>query len=150
MGLNIRHKGARGEREVIQMFQLCMEQVEETFSVGMLPDQFKNSRLLKRNSMQADAGGHDIVGIPGLSIEVKRAEVLQVETWWKQCFRQATKLGYMPALFYRKNRTAWRVRCYVLMPNGKRWYLAEMLAVEFMDWYRCYYENYLREKLTKI
>ena len=56
--------------------------------------------------VQAQSG--DIVSIPGLSIEVKRQETLNVAMWWRQAARQADNLGAIPVLMYRQNRKPWR------------------------------------------
>lgn len=56
--------------------------------------------------VQAQSG--DIVSIPGLSIEVKRQETLNITVWWRQTVRQADDLGAIPVLMFRQNRKAWR------------------------------------------
>lgn len=54
------------------------------------------------------AQGGDIISIEGLSIEVKRQEVLTISTWWRQAVRQAEADGSIPVLMYRQNRRTWR------------------------------------------
>ena len=48
--------------------------------------------------------GSDIQAIPGLAIEVKRQETLNVRMWWAQATRQAESLNRIPVLAYRQNR----------------------------------------------
>lgn len=54
------------------------------------------------------AGEPDVIGLPGIHIEVKRREKLALEDWMAQAKRD-TKLGEMPAVFHRKNRGEWLV-----------------------------------------
>lgn len=70
---------------------------------------------LRRNLDQVREGGHDILGLDGWAIEVKRyAEVLpaDVERWWGQAVEQAKKITWkhvQPALAYRADRRPWRI-----------------------------------------
>lgn len=54
------------------------------------------------------AGDHSIVG-HGLTLhsEVKRQETLRLPLWTRQAESEAPE-GAIPAVFYRRNRTAWR------------------------------------------
>lgn len=54
------------------------------------------------------AGEPDVVGLPGVHIEVKRREKLALEDWMSQAKRDA-KPREMPAVFHRKNRGEWLV-----------------------------------------
>jgi hypothetical protein len=42
-----------------------------------------------RNLTQARDGGHDLIGLPGWSAEVKRASTPRVPEWWRQTVAQA-------------------------------------------------------------
>ena len=101
MGVNIRSKGQRGEREAAGFIMQWAEEV--TIGHGLA------SIELTRNLQQARAGGYDLVGIDWLALEIKRHENLQVSQWWKQAVRQAGP-GQIPLLMYRQNRTPWRFR----------------------------------------
>jgi len=59
-----------------------------------------------RNLTQAGDGGHDLIGLPGWSAEVKRAATPRIAEWWPQAARQAN--GCKPALLYRVDRYPWR------------------------------------------
>lgn len=83
-------KGKAGEREVADLIF------------------YATGKMVTRNLDQTRDGGHDLNGIPGLSIEVKRQEKLQINTWWKQTIRQADKVVGTPVLAYRQNRKPWR------------------------------------------
>jgi len=93
-----RNKGQRGEREALGLIAGWLLEVA--------PDQCPE---LKRNLMQSREGGHDLVGLDWLAIEVKRQEALAVGSWWKQTVRQAGA-DKVPFLMWRQNRTPWRFR----------------------------------------
>lgn len=52
----------------------------------------------------------DLVGLPGVHIEVKRCEQVRLSEWMKQAERdsQHFKDG-LPAVFHRRSREGWRV-----------------------------------------
>ena len=52
----------------------------------------------------------DLVGLPGVHIEVKRCEQVRLSEWMKQAERdsQHFKDG-LPAVFHRRSREPWRV-----------------------------------------
>lgn len=97
--INSRAKGAAAERELIN---LLSENLGDFLTEPM-----------KRNLEQTRAGGHDIVGLPGWAIEVKRYKALTeglLEGFWEQAVRQAQEVGAKPALAYREDFRSWRVR----------------------------------------
>ncbi len=52
----------------------------------------------------------DLRGLPGIHIEVKRAEQLRLEQWMQQATRDAEKFrDGLPAVFHRRNRQPWLV-----------------------------------------
>lgn len=51
----------------------------------------------------------DVVGVPGLHVEVKRAERLNLPAAMLQAVQDAVKFGGLPAVFHRRNRTPWLV-----------------------------------------
>ena len=89
MGRASRQKGQRGEREICH---LLAEQLGGEY---------------KRNLMQTQEGGYDVLGLDGYAIEVKFQEKLQIEKWWKQTVEQAD--DKIPVLFFRKSHECWRV-----------------------------------------
>lgn len=95
--INSRAKGKSAERELINILKVH------------LPE-YAND--LERNLEQTRGGGHDILGLPGWAIEVKRyAKVTQgiLMEFWAQACEQARKDGGRPALAYREDRQDWRV-----------------------------------------
>ena len=107
-----RDKGQRGEREVIELLRPV---VSEAYAKAGLPEP-----QLKRNLMQSREGGHDIVGLEWLALEVKRQETLNVNAWWKQAVQQAERAGGMvPVLLYRQNTKLWKVQLHLMIPSGR-------------------------------
>lgn len=52
----------------------------------------------------------DVTGVPGLHVEVKRSERLNILEAMRQAVRDAEKFGDgLPAVFHRKNRAPWLV-----------------------------------------
>lgn len=107
MGAQSRNKGKAGELEVMRELQIALtlaygQMHAAGYPVGIAPN-------LQRNTLATAHGGCDIHGIEWAAIEVKRAEVLQLEAWWIQTLRQARK-GQVPVLIYRQSHKNWRVR----------------------------------------
>jgi hypothetical protein len=132
-----RNKGKRGEREIADMFIELMIKVEkELWKKG-------HSDEVKRNTLQSDRGGYDLVGIPGLAIEVKRQETLQLGPWWQQTLAQAK--GAMPVLIYRASRQPWRVRtlAYVAVAGSGCYATSDISIDDFIKSYEIYYRSIL-------
>ena len=140
-GVSGQNKGKRGEREIKDNFVDLMQKVEATKQLKGV------SEFVKRNTTQSDRGGDDIVGIPLLSIEVKRQEALALNTWWKQAEQQGFKLKLQPVLIYRQNRKAWRVQTYTFLFNpavaSTKWVRADMELDSFLAWYAEVYAEWL-------
>jgi hypothetical protein len=83
-----RRKGKRGELEVAALLRDLL------------------GAAVVRNLTQARDGGHDLIGIPGWAVEVKRAATPRIAEWWKQAAGQAN--GCRPALLYHVDRYPWR------------------------------------------
>jgi hypothetical protein len=67
---------------------------------------------ITRNLDQTRDGGHDLIGVPGWAIEVKRYKehnASLVKAWWMQAVDQAAAVGQEPVVFYRLDRKPWRV-----------------------------------------
>lgn len=54
------------------------------------------------------SGDADVIGLPGIHIEVKRVEKLNIHEAMKQSIRDA-RSGEVPIVAHRKNRTDWLV-----------------------------------------
>lgn len=112
MAINIRSKGANGERELCTEMNWILAQVMR--QLGYPEDQcLKAMSSVQRNQNQTAVGGNDLANTFGLSIEVKRQETLSVNAWWKQCEAAADRNGEVPVLLYRQNRGKWRCVTYV-------------------------------------
>lgn len=87
---NSRRKGAEGEREL----------------AGKLREYGYGSR---RGQQYCGANGDaDVVGLPGIHIECKRVEKLNLYDAMAQSVHDA-KEGEVPSVFHRKNRCEWLV-----------------------------------------
>ena len=147
--VNIRNKGASAEREVINIFIGSMQLVEQRLqNQGINCPAYSES--IQRNALQTHKGGHDIHGLPCISVEVKRCETLAINAWWDQCTEQATRAGgLVPVLIYRQSRREWRVISWVCLTDGAQqdptvtWLRAEYSLSDFMVWYSTLYQKFL-------
>lgn len=90
MPINSRAKGAAGERELS----------------NKLKEYGYNTR---RGQQYCGANGDaDAVGLPGVHIECKRVEKLNIDDALAQAIHDASAQE-IPAVFHRKNRTEWKV-----------------------------------------
>lgn len=109
-------KGAQGELEAARLLV--------QWSQGVMPGvQFT------RNLEQVRGGGHDLVGLDWLAVEVKRQENLNVSGWWAQTLRQADTVGGVPFLMWRQNRKKWHFRVRVPVAH----YGPEASGVQHLD-----------------
>ena len=89
--MNSSRKGAAGERELADLLRGYGYTIERggTLSFGEAPD---------------------LVGLPGVHIECKRVERLNVPEAMQQAIRDSERFrDGMPALFHRRNRQPWLV-----------------------------------------
>lgn len=109
-----KQKGKRGEREFAEVL---------------------SSLLGNKVIVDPQANGADIEYIPGLAIEVKRQETLNLNSWWKQAERQADVLGDIPVVAYRQNRRPWFVLlpAYLLTLKAKTGYI--QVDLETFKWW---------------
>lgn len=97
--INSRAKGASAERELIK-------ELGEYLGDAL-------TEPMKRNLEQTRKGGHDIVGLDGFAIEVKRYKRIKegdIVRFWAQAVEQARRVGAEPVLAYREDFCSWRVR----------------------------------------
>lgn len=140
--INVRQKGQRGEREVVDILQDIVSRVREVMRLEPI--------VLQRNALQAHLGGEDIHGLAGYSVEVKFQENTNVAAWWRQCVTQAEKAKGVPILFYRAKQQKWKVmfRAEVRTPkNADDIELDIQTDLEsFKFWFECaYMENAIEE-----
>ena len=91
MGVKSQRKGRAGELELARLLQGYGYDVQagRAVSYGSTPD---------------------IVGLPGVHIECKRAQQQNLYAWLEQSRRDADKFhDGLPAVFWRKNRSPWLV-----------------------------------------
>ena len=88
--MNSREKGKKGEREL----------------AGIL--KAHGYRARRGQQYCGTSGEADVVGIPGVHIECKRVEALNIYTAMAQAVRDA-RPGEIPTVFHRKNREDWLV-----------------------------------------
>jgi len=91
MGRSSQRKGAEGERELATILRGYGYDIERggSLSFGEVPD---------------------LVGVPGLHIECKRVERLNVPAAMQQAIRDSERFqDGLPALFHRRNRQPWLV-----------------------------------------
>ena len=86
--MNSREKGKRGELEAVHALK------EYGYDV-------------RRGQQFSGANGDaDVVGLPGIHLEIKRVEKLNIENAMAQSIRDA-RIGELPVLMHRKNRGMW-------------------------------------------
>ena len=90
MGGKSARKGANGERELAAILRDHGYDIQRggSLSFGEVPD---------------------LSGLPGIHIEVKRRENVNLSAALEQAQRDATRFGGLPAVFHRANRQNWRV-----------------------------------------
>lgn len=112
---NSRAKGAAGERELASRLK------EFGFPC-------------RRGQQYCGANGDaDVVGLPGIHIECKRVEKLNLYDAIAQAIHDA-KAGERPAVFHRKNNCKW------------------LVTMELDDWmklYSCWYEEFETNKMAE-
>ena len=94
MAVNSRAKGARGEREIANILK-------------------EYGYEARRGQQYSGANGDaDVVGLPGIHIEVKRVEALNIDKAMDQANRDA-KDYEIPVVIHRKDRMNWKVTMYL-------------------------------------
>lgn len=91
MGRSSREKGKEGERSLAAYLR------ERGFAEA------------RRGQQYAGANGDaDVTGLPGIHIECKRVERLNLDAALEQSERDA-RAGEIPVVIHRKNRQSWRI-----------------------------------------
>lgn len=126
-----RNKGQRGEREVRDLIQPIVDKVCAELGLDAME--------IKRNLNQSREGGHDLIGLSWIAIEVKRQEVLQLDKWWMQAEEQAMRISSsaIPVLIYKQNRQKWRVRMIGWLHGGDCGCkgLVDITVADFLTWF---------------
>ena len=105
--MNSRNKGKRGELELANLLK--------TYG-------YDTRRGEQYSGINGDA---DVVGLPGIHLEVKRVEKLNIDNAIDQSIRDA-RYGEKPTVMHRK--------------NGKQW-LVTMPLIDWMDMYQEWERN---------
>ena len=87
--INSKRKGSNGEREIAKILR----------QYG-----YNAHRSVQYSGANGDA---DVVGVPGVHIEVKRVQQLNIEKAMQQA-EADKKPGEMPVVFHRKNGEEWK------------------------------------------
>ena len=133
--VNIRTKGAEGEREVATK----LNELVDTFCHAR-GFKFPEKPLVQRNQNQSAVGGSDLTTPFKLCIEIKRQEQLSVNTWWQQCMTASKEFGGIPILIYRQSKQKWRVIMFMHSPQTNQWIRSEITWDDFEIWFRAYIE----------
>lgn len=153
MTIDVRQKGASGEREVATMLNSIIQEV--MVSMAFPPEQVEAAtRCVQRNQNQSAVGGCDLTNVFGMAVEIKRQEALSVNTWWKQCVAAAERNNELPVLMYRQNRKAWHVRTYAWLAlpgtDPGSWSRQKMVVAEFdIDSFKAWFSAWVRGKLEQ-
>ena len=107
-GKGSRTKGASAERELIKLLEDHLGDIVHQQNLS-----------LQRNLEQTRSGGHDVIGLDDIAIEVKRQERLQLKAWWNQAVEQAD--DHVPVLAYRQSRRPWRFIVPMYFLCSERW-----------------------------
>ena len=116
MGKRSQRKGADGERELAVILREYGYTVERggSMSFGEVPD---------------------LVGLPGVHIEVKRCEQVRLSEWIQQAEKDSKRFcDGMPVVFHRRSREPWRVT---------------MSLADFMTMYSAKFRNSPRKECEK-
>lgn len=143
--VNIRVKGEDGEREIVNMLKPIVARVLQDYGIKDIDNA---NYYPQRNQNQTAVGGTDIISY-GFDIEVKRHEVLSVNTWWRQVTTSAANSGNMPVLLYRQNRLGWSCIMYTYTrgPNNRFMKVRSEVSLEaFLKLYEEYVRHYLKPK----
>lgn len=148
-GINIRQKGAEGEREVVKILTTITIDVMRSLSC---PEEEveKATKMIQRNQNQSAVGGNDLSNTFGLSIEVKRQETLSPGTWWAQCCAAAERNKELPVLMYRQNRKPWKIRTFgwLTIPNENGGWTYQQSIVEFgLDEFKTWFTSWVRNRI---
>lgn len=141
---SVRAKGQNAERDVCKLLQVAIDEVYSFNKLTEVPQ-------LVRNLQQTQNGGHDVSGLPWISLEVKhhaKTGPAKFREWWDQTTRQAGD-SMEPVLIYRSNGVPFRVRmfqCWMVgQASGKL--LVDISIDDFLKWFR---RRLHHEILTKI
>lgn len=143
--VNIRTKGHDFERKIAGDFNLVIWRVFRDSSLNP-----PTKDIVQRNQNQSAAGGGDLVGAFGLSVEIKAQEALSVNSWWAQCCKSADDAKQVPVLIYKQNQVPPKVcmECEIPYPHIPSRTMRTRVTFEyevFLKWF----EDYVRTCVAK-
>jgi len=145
--INVRQKGAEGERQVIKALEPIVRRLYEKHGLTL-----PAKDIIQRNQNQTAVGGKDLVNTFSLAIEVKRQETLSVPAWWRQCVAAANRNGEVPVLLYRQNNKAWRCMFYMgaPLPASRGAVTSSMTLLAETDWesFLTWFEHWVDRKIA--
>jgi hypothetical protein len=151
MSINIRQKGAEGEREVMKILNDIVQDVRVAKGLPKLATQ---DLPFQRNQNQTAVGGDDLTNPFKLSIEVKRQEQLSINTWWKQCLASACRSQGYAILIFRQSRKPWRVMLSANLPINRDKTIGpvrvEIDIETFRQWFREYCSTWYDQNLNVL
>lgn len=147
--INIRQKGAEGEREVIRMLTPIVKEVmtELQFPAEQVA---AAEKIIQRNQNQSAVGGCDLSNVFGMSIEVKRQEQLALGAWWSQCLAAAQRNNEIPVLIWRQNHKPWRIRTYGFLhtpAQGGGWSSTQAIVEIDVETFKQWFKEWVKAKL---
>jgi hypothetical protein len=149
VGIDPRTKGAEGERQVYKMLNDII--VAVMTGLAYPPEEVEKAKtMVQRNQNQSAVGGNDLTNTFGMSIEVKRQEVLSIPAWWRQTVAAAERNNEIPVLMYRQNRKPWSIRTYGFLhtPGTSGGWTSVQAIVEFDEETFCaWFKSWVTGKL---
>lgn len=151
--INVRSKGQRGEREIVDLLQCLIDPIRSKYHLTPV--------ILQRNALQAHLGGADLHGLDGFSVEVKFQESAFQAAWWRQCLEQANKSRHgdananaVPILFFRGSRQPWVVmfRAFVNSPLDRDQVEMDVTTslADFISWFNESYDEACVEEIQRL
>ena len=115
MAINSKQKGARFERQLASLFR------ENGYEDSRRTAQYCGNT--------GDAS--DVVGLPGIHVEAKHQERMQLYDWMDQAKRDSKETGNLPVVFHKKNNHEILVTMQFdsFMELYKEWQAGQLLKV---------------------
>ncbi len=147
MSIHVVNKGKEGEREVVRELNALLEKVLQS---QQWPEHLVeiSRKCIQRNQNQTAVGGCDLSNTFGLAIEIKRQEVLSIESWWRQCLASAERNSEWPVLLYRQNHKSWKCVTFVnLQLPGER-HMSKVRAELSWEAFKAWFYGWVYYKLV--
>lgn len=133
-------KGKRAERAVASILNPILERVCQEEGVDPIK--------LQRNLVQTQQGGHDLVGVDWLAIEIKHHKQVSLPAWWRQTCGQAgcdetgtpipNRIYREPVLIWKQHGGKWNVRMLVRLeiePGSRLRTWGDVSMDVFLQWF---------------